>query len=132
PGGSPTSEPICFEDFQTDPRFTESYRKDMMSRGLRSSVVLPLRNAGAWQALIVAYWAEPHTLSEDEKVVYTAIIPTVASVVARHRAYLETQASEKAATILYQLAENINAATTHQETLEAVARLMPDCQGVYL
>jgi signal transduction histidine kinase len=41
-------------------------------------------------------------------------------------------ATEETVMVLFELAERINAATTYQEIADAVAILMPDCDGVYL
>ena len=41
-------------------------------------------------------------------------------------------ATEETVMVLFELAERINAATTYQEITDAVAILMPDCEGVYL
>lgn len=132
PDNQPIHQPLYFEDHASDERFDAAYREALLVDGLAATVILPLRNARTWQALICAYWAESHNFSEDERIVYRAIIPTASSVVARRRVYLETEASEKAATTLYRLAESINASTTYQELLDAVGNLLPDCDGVYL
>ncbi|MCC6614250.1 MAG: GAF domain-containing sensor histidine kinase [Anaerolineae bacterium] len=124
--------PVFAEDMVNDARFNEQDREIARTIGNRSAVMLPLRSADTWQGVMLIVWDQPRTFSEQERFVYTRLLPTLASVVASRRAYLETQASQNEASTLYHLAERINAAMTYQDVADAVVTMLKTAAGVYL
>ena len=127
-----SEDPIFVEDMGCDPRFLEADREIARNVGNCGGVLLPLRSANTWQGVMMIIWQQPRIFSEQERYLYTRLLPTLASVVARRRAYLETRESQSEASSLYHLAERINAATSYQEIVDTVASLQPECDGVFL
>lgn len=126
-GTSGRDIPTLFENYQTDERLDGGAREAILAWGFKSGVMLPLRSGGRWQALVGVNWRDERTITDEEAEVYTRLLPTLASIVASRRGYRATQEASEEATLLYQLAQSINAATTYQEITDAVASLYPDC-----
>jgi signal transduction histidine kinase len=124
--------PVYFDDYETDSRLDEDARRVTRAWGVTSGIGLPLRSGGIWQGLIGINWRDEHFFTHNEREIYEQILPTIASVVASRRAFLETQALQQEATFLRELAEAINAATTFQEVCDAIARLYDRCEGLTL
>jgi signal transduction histidine kinase len=127
---SPSSgcdEPAFFEDYALSERLDARARAVSTSWGFMAGILLPLRTGGRWQALVGMNWKETHKFSEEEVESFSRVMPTIASIVASRRAYLAAQDASEEATLLYSLAQSINAATTYQEITDAVAALHPDC-----
>ncbi len=124
--------PTFFEDFTSDHRLEDRAREIVRSWGFKTGVMLPLRSAGQWQALIGVNWTEQHSFSDEEAEVYHRILPTLSSILASRRAYAATQEASQESALLYQLAKSINAATTYQEITDAVAAIYQDCDVIQI
>ncbi|MDX2136796.1 MAG: GAF domain-containing protein [Chloroflexota bacterium] len=124
--------PVYFDDYETDPRLDETARVVTRAWGVKSGIGLPLRSGGQWQGMIGVNWRNAHMFTYNEREIYEQLLPTIASVVASRRAFLETQALQEEATFLRELAEAINAATNFQDVCDAIAQLYDRCEGLTL
>ncbi len=120
------------EDFFTDPRFDETGRDYYSNVPVRAGIVIPLRAGERIWGMMTFYYPHPRVFSERERRVALGIGDLASAAVERIRLQRETTTAKEEAAFLYQLAEQINAATTYQSILDAVVRLMPDCEGVFL
>jgi len=120
------------ENFFTDSRFDKAARDFYRDLPVRSSVVIPLRAGERIWGTMTFYFPEPRKFSEQEQRIAMGIGDLVSAAVERIRLQRETVVAKEEADFLYQLAEQINAATSYQAILDAVVRLMPDSEGVFL
>ena len=120
------------EDFFADPRFDQAGRDYYRDLPVKESIVIPLRSGERLWGMMTFYYALPRAFSEQERRIALGIGDLAGAAVERIRLQSETTAAKEEAAFLYQLAEQINAATSYQAILDAVVRLMPDCEGVYL
>jgi signal transduction histidine kinase len=82
-----------FSNVQTDLEIEASLKETAKQADIGAIAFLPLFSGGQWQGLIVLYWREPHTFTEEEQYIYRALMQTTASVVASRRLYLKTSES---------------------------------------
>ncbi|MBX3061389.1 MAG: GAF domain-containing protein [Anaerolineae bacterium] len=130
--GFNTDQPLFIEDLWNDPQLDEWDHVHSMQSNNRALISLPLKAAGTWQGVILIWWSESRTFSDQERYMYARLLPTVASVVATRRAYLAQVEAEQEAALLYQLAQAVNAANTFSEVVQAVAILYQQADTVYL
>ncbi|MBE0689301.1 MAG: hypothetical protein IH587_04170, partial [Anaerolineae bacterium] len=123
---------VFVEDMVNDPRFSEEDREIARKIENRSAVILPLRSANTWQGVMLIVWDQPRDFSDQERYLYTRLLPTLASVVASRRAYLEAQASQNEASTLYRVSKEINTASTYHDIVHAVAKLDFGPGDIYL
>jgi len=104
-------ELVALEDVENDPRCDPYTRKACLDSGQRAMVILPLFSITheAWQGVISILWAEPHSVSAEERFVYSMLMATVASFLANRR-------SERA--LREALKERQTATTQFREMLE--------------
>ena len=120
------------EDFFADPRFDEKARDYYRNLPVRASIVIPLRAGERIWGMMTFYYPEPRLFSEQEKRVALGIGDLASAAVERIRLQRETIEAKEEADFLYQLAEQINAATSYQAILDAVVHLMTDSEGLFL
>ncbi len=120
------------EDFFADPRFDDAGRDYYRDLPVRAGIVIPLRAGERIWGMLTFYYPQPHVFGEQERRIATGIGDLVGAAVERIRLQRETVVAKEEADFLYQLAEQINAATSYQAILDAVVRLMPDSEGVFL
>lgn len=116
-------EPILLEDSLSDGRLDPASRELLHQHGLRALAMMPLYSFGRWQGLLNIGWNAPHTFTEEEVYVYTALLQTLPSVVASRRAYLDAEEAREERELLYRASRGINAARTYQEVVDALAEL---------
>lgn len=113
---------LLIENINTDPRIPDKMREQMLVT-LRSRAIatIPLFNGGRCQGVMSIFWFEPHQFSDQERYIYTALIQTLSAVVASRRAYLSAEEIRRESEFLYRMSEAINAATSFEEIVQAVA-----------
>ncbi|MBK9124007.1 MAG: hypothetical protein IPM16_12955 [Chloroflexi bacterium] len=111
-----------------DPVTREIY-EDLPTQAL---IAVPLSSNSTLWGLMMFNYAQPRAFTEDEKRLALGIGELVMSASNRILAQQETALVTEEATFMYTLAANINAANTFQGITDAVAQLMPDCDGVFL
>ncbi len=113
---------LLLENVNIDPRIPDKMREQMLT-ALRSRAIatIPLFNGGRCQGVMSIFWFEPHVFSDQERYVYTALIQTLSAVVASRRAYLAAEEIRRESEFLYRMSEAINAATSFEEIVQAVA-----------
>jgi signal transduction histidine kinase/DNA-binding response OmpR family regulator len=67
--------PIFSSSMATDPRLDDHLKGLGKAWGVQSAVWITVTQAGRWVAQIIFLWREPHTFSEHEVAVYTALPP---------------------------------------------------------
>jgi signal transduction histidine kinase len=75
---------------------------------------------------------DPRHFSLRDRRVFEAIGRLVVAAVERVRLGQEMAAAKEEPEFLYRLSQDFNAATTYQELMDAIARLQPDCDAVFL
>ncbi len=120
------------EDFYSDPNFDEEGRAYYRKTPVRSGMVIPLRSGERIWGLMTFYYPQPRGFNEQERRIALGIGDLVSAAVERIRLQQETTVAKEEADLFYKLAEQINAATTYQDVLDSVVRLMPDSEGVFL
>ncbi|MCA0453708.1 MAG: GAF domain-containing protein [Chloroflexi bacterium] len=126
------AKPFFTENVRHDLNLAEANRSLLIEKNIEAMVMLPLYNAQGMQAILLVYWEATHSFTSHERLIYAAILPVLAAVVEGKRANKEAEESELRATALFQLAEFINAATSYQEIVDAVAWLQPNADGILL
>ena len=120
------------EDFFADPRFDESARDYYRNLPIRASIVIPLRAGERLWGMMTFYYPEPRLFSKQEQRIAMGIGDLASAAVERIRLQRETIVAKEEADFLYQLAEQINGATSYQAILDAVVHLLPDSEGLFL
>ncbi len=120
------------EDFFADPRFDEAARDYYRNLPVRASIVIPLRAGERLWGMMTFYYPVPRLFSEQERRIAMGIGDLASAAVERIRLQRETIVAKEEADFLYQLAEQINGATSYQSILDAVVRLLPDSEGLFL
>jgi signal transduction histidine kinase len=135
PGGmfGERNMPTFIEDIETSIYFSEVGRRFFREEiQIRSMIFLPMYVQGRWVSSIGVQFAEPNKFDDEIRRIYTAILPHAGSVIHSLRSQKETIAAKEESDFLYRLSQDFNAATTYQELMDAVARLQPDCDAVFL
>lgn len=117
--------PIFIENIHTDAR--PEVRAGIDEAGIFGSsalIIFPLQIGDTWQGVVFIAWSEPQIFSEEIRILFTAVQPAVAAVVARRRAYLaERQRAHQLETVA-----KVSAAAASildvDDLLDAVAELM--------
>ncbi|KAB2862306.1 MAG: GAF domain-containing protein, partial [Anaerolineae bacterium] len=117
--------PIFIENIHTDAR--PEVRAGIDEAGIFGSsalIIFPLQIGDTWQGVVFIAWSEPQIFSEEIRILFTAVQPAVAAVVARSRAYLaERQRAHQLETVA-----KVSAAAASildvDDLLDAVAELM--------
>lgn len=124
---------LLIENIATDTRIADEMRTPMLT-SLRSRAIatIPLFNGGRCQGVMSIFWFEPHTFSDQERYIYTALIQTLAAMVATRRAYLAAEAAHRESEFLYRMSEAINAATSFADMMHAIAHVDSHSQTVSL
>lgn len=130
----PYPEQVLFiENLAEDPRFDEDTRKNIMEDiPSRAMTTFPFFSGGKCIGVLSVGWLEPHVFSEEEKFIYSSLLPTLSATVASRRAYLAEQEARHESELLYRAGEAINAANTFQEIVNAVTKLNFSSGDFYL
>ena len=111
------------ENSETDPRVDKQTRRLIQGLGVHAAALIPLFSYGQWQGLVSIEWSGSHTFSRDERMIYTALLQTLPSVVASRRAYLAAEQARDEREWLYRASAGINAAHSFQAIVDALERL---------
>ncbi|MCE7947807.1 MAG: GAF domain-containing protein [Chloroflexi bacterium CFX4] len=80
---------VCVEDAQTDPRLDAQERAALVDYGISAMASMLLHSGGEWVGVLNMNWDHPRKFHEDERTVFEAILPPLASVVGRRRLWLK-------------------------------------------
>jgi signal transduction histidine kinase len=111
------------EDERIDPDTRAEMRTALQTRAF---AIIPLYNRGRHFGLVTIYWLTPHVFSAEEQFIYTTLIQTLPAVVATRRAYLAEEEARREAMFLYHASQIINAATSYDQIVRAVAQINHD------
>jgi signal transduction histidine kinase len=111
------------EDERIDPATRAEMRVQLQTRAF---AIIPLYNRGRHFGLVTIYWLEPHKFSAEERYIYTALLQTLPAIVATRRAYLSEEEARREAMFLYHASQIINAATSYDQIVRAVAQINLD------
>jgi signal transduction histidine kinase len=120
------------EDTQDHLALDDVNRLRLTELGIRFVAGYPLLLRGRTLGALSLVDSQPHHLSLRDRRVFEAIGRLVAAAVERVRLQEETTAAKEESEFLYRLSQDFNAATTYQELMDAIARLQPDCDAVFL
>lgn len=124
---------LFVENVATDSRIPEKQRAGILDAlQTRAFALLPLQSAGRCVGAMNILWFEPHAFSEEEVYIYTALLQMLPAVVARRRAYLAEEEARQESEMLYRISEAINAATSYEEIIYAVAEVDNRSQAIFL
>jgi signal transduction histidine kinase len=121
-----------YEDIANHPELDDVTKHTMLSHGIRSN----LRVGLLWEERILGTFGVDHDFpkkyNQRDKRIMAALGELISSAVERIRLQEETQRTTEESSLLYQLAERVNAARSFQDLMEAAAGAQPTCEGVYL
>jgi GAF domain-containing protein len=86
-----SSEPLFFEDAQSDPRMDAPIRAVAQQQDIRAMVVLPLRTGGRQLGVLLLQAEEVHKFGEQDIQAYLSLAPQVAAAVDNQRLLDETR-----------------------------------------
>ncbi|MBZ0286651.1 MAG: hypothetical protein K8I30_03485, partial [Anaerolineae bacterium] len=92
----------------------------------RALAVMPLYTGGRYQGCITLMWDKPKVFSDEEQYIYSALLQTLSSTVARRRAYLAEEEARQESELLYRASKGINASMTFAEIVDAIKSLAPE------
>ncbi len=123
---------FVIEDVTSHPDVDPVSRAALQDSGVQALLMVTLVQNGRWYGTLSFEARQPRSFSERDRRLTLAISDLVASAVVRIASQMETQQAEEEAAFMYTLAESINAANTYQDIADAVERIMPDCDGVFI
>ncbi|MEP6987031.1 MAG: GAF domain-containing protein, partial [Chloroflexota bacterium] len=123
---------FVIENVETDPRVDETSRANWKVTGTHSLIIAPFHREGRLFGWLFFNSSKPRHFSERDLRLALGIGDLAKAAVERIHLQQETIESKNEADLLYKLAEQINGATSYQAVLDAVVRLMPDFEGVFL
>lgn len=107
------------------------------SSGIRSSIVLPIREQGMMRAMINIAFSEPQLFSPAQRRLYEAISDQIAIVLQSHRLLRDTQMSAsqlgsqvRILQLVNQLSTTISTSQDEQTLLDQSARVLAEAVGV--
>ena len=115
------NELLVVEDIFSDKRMDEAARDLGKALKVRSTIIMPLRSAGRWQAAVFFTWRNARTFSDDELFVLRRLLEPVGAVIARRRATLAQRRALAETELLYGLTAQLNAATEIDEVCRVIA-----------
>ncbi len=116
------TEPTFFEETETDPRLDIASRQLLLAQSVRGAAVLPLWAGGKQLGVALLESESPHHFSENEIRPLTSLAQQMAIAVENRRLFEQTQAALAESEQLYRAGVRLNAASTPNEILTAIAR----------
>ena len=123
---------IVVEDVQADSRLDETSRQNYLTIGTQAYVRVPFQHEGHTLGALFFKYGLPRQFTEHEQQLAIGIADLVLAAVVRIQAQQEIAQANDQTSLLYQLAGEINAATTYQDIIESVAKLQPEANGILL
>jgi signal transduction histidine kinase len=127
------------EDADSDPRVDPITRRLFSEWYTRAYVGVPFVRDGRYSGGVYLSYTQPRTFDARERRLALGIGDLVAAAVDRIRSQLEMDAARQRSeedreesALLYRLAEAVNAATNYDEIAQAVLRLHPSAEGVFV
>ncbi|GAB4516250.1 MAG: hypothetical protein OHK0046_21260 [Anaerolineae bacterium] len=129
---------LIIQDTANDQRIDAATREVMINTNNAASIIIPLTTGGLWHGILSINWTTQRQFTEDELYIYSELMRSVSSAVARRRAFLAQQEarreSETRALSLQTVAEVSTATTTILEIerlLKSVSNLTKERFGLY-
>ncbi|MFO0579078.1 MAG: STAS domain-containing protein [Polyangia bacterium] len=122
------AEPAFFPDLERQDAADELLRRAARAGGFRAAVLVPLyiESYGGWQGVLCALWEAPHEFSEAEAELYRIVMAPLSM----HLGGLVSQERLRSAIaemeVLQSVSRQLNAATTLDEVLRALAYASPE------
>ncbi len=121
--------PLFFDDVYIDEHVDAITREIVKRQGIRSIAVLPLRVGSVQMGAFALESEEPHTFTQEEMRLFTALAPQIATVVENRRQYQEAQNKAERETMLNVISQKIQSATTVDAVLQIAARELGHALG---
>ena len=125
------------EELVSDNRVDERLKAGFTALSWQSYVLIPLFTGGRWQGAIVLAWRTPHTPTKQERFVLEQVMEPLAAVVASRRAFIEQQRAEAALRAsseqlekLAVIQQQLSAAVTENDILQAVLGAADDLGNI--
>jgi len=83
------------EDVENDPNIDDMTREFMRASQIGAGISINLKRADRWLASLALNWNQPTAMPEDFRALIEAILPTLSSVVASRRAYLDAETANR-------------------------------------
>jgi signal transduction histidine kinase/HAMP domain-containing protein len=114
-------------NIHTDERVDAYTRTVMEQLGTPALITLPLTTGGRWAGLVTASWATPQQFKLEHKALYQALIAPLATSLNNLLLLDETQQRAVESQTLYRVGQELAAANSMDEILQAIAT--PDIVG---
>ena len=121
--------PLFFDDVYIDEHVDAVTREIVKRQGIRSIAVLPLRIGALQMGAFALESEEPHTFTQEEMRLFTALAPQIATVMENRRQYQEAQNKAERETMLNVISQKIQSATTVDAVLQIAARELGHALG---
>ena len=122
-------------DVTHEPDANEALLKHAEEHNWRASAILPLRRAGALQAVISITWQNPHEFTEAETFLFERLLEPISAVISSRRAQLAQQEALAETASLFRASAEMNAVQTYDDILSVVRKYTiagQDAQSVSL
>jgi GAF domain-containing protein/two-component sensor histidine kinase len=124
---------LLIENLANETRLPEATREAMLAEmQSRAIATLPLFSSGRVLGLFSIFWFEPHTFSDEERQIYTALLRTLPAVVASRRAYSAEQEARQERELLYRASAAMNTAETFSDIVDSLAAIQLSSSGIAL
>jgi GAF domain-containing protein/HAMP domain-containing protein len=127
---SPT--PVFSTDTFDDPRIDASGLEVVKRTNIRSMAALPLYLGSRQVGTLLLEAEEPHTFTENETKLFSAMGPQIATVLENRRQYAQAQKQAERESTLNIISQKIQSATTVEAVLQIAARELGHALGAPL
>ena len=124
--------PVFFNDTYTDERVDKVTLELVQRLNLRSVGVLPLHVGSQQIGALVLEGEEPHSFTQDETRLFTALAPQISTVLENRRQYERAQKQAERESMLNTISQKIQSATTVEAVLQIAARELGHALGAPL
>lgn len=114
--------PLFFNDMLQDERVSEAMREIPRRLNYRSVAALPLYVGSRQDAVLLLEGEQPYTFTEEEKRLFSALAPQLATVLENRRQYERAQKQAERESMLNTISQKIQSATTVEAVLQIAAR----------
>lgn len=118
-----SATPLFFDDGFTDERVDPVTMQLAQRLNLRAVAILPLHVGSKQLGVLMLEGEEPHNFTEEEKRLFVALGPQIATMLENQRQFEQTQASLAETQTLYRINEAIGGATELDVIYQTVAKL---------
>ena len=127
-----SSSPVFFNDTLIDERVDTTTRQLVDRLNLRAVAVLPLRLGTHQIGALILEAEEPHSFTQDETRLFSALAPQIATVLENRRQFERAQKQAERESMLNTISQKIQSATTVEAVLQIAARELGHALGAPL